>query len=923
MPIWGAKRRNPRSLDGFDTHHGMDTAEQPRILVALGDASSALRSTALVCLVAAVYAALGWLTLLLAVAPSYASAVWPGAGFALVAVLHFGTRVVPGVALGAFFLIVGISSDGSPSTTPITSLLAGAMVGAGAASEAFLGATLVRKYVGYPTALAVNRDVTSFVLLAGPVACVVGPTFGTLMLYLTHALPLSSLPLAWSRWWVSDVLGVLVFAPLTMIALGGPSPLWKQRRRIVGLPLLLGIALVTALFLRVSSWEEARLRAEFERRAAPLSRALATRLSEYEAVVTLLSSLFHASRHVSPEEFREYTSPALELYPGIRGLGWSPSVEAERREQYEAAAQGRGLSSFEFKEQGPDGRIARAGDRPRYAPFYFVEPEADNADVLGLDIASDPIVRVALERAERSGAPSAAVRVDLDGLGPRRPEVLLVAPVYDHRGVREAGDPSALGYALLLFRADELVEVAMDDLDREGLNLSLMDAALGHGESSLYPSDGEVEVAPAVGERMPGREWIDSVSFGGRHWQMMITSPPTLIETGRSWQAWLVQATGLLLVGILGVVMLVTTGRTATLRESVGRFRALVEASAQIVWATNAKGIIDEDSPSWRAFTGQTWPELRGVGWLDAIHPEDRARTKAVWDQVTRTGASYDIEYRMRHVSGEWRWTNARGIPMIGDRGEVRGWIGMNTDVTERVRAEAEKTQLLDQLQGLNTMLEQRVAERTRDLSKALKEREILIQEIHHRVKNNLQIISSLMHMQVRKLELGAARDALEECRTRVRAIALIHERLYQSRDYARVPFSDYVRSLARDVLNTTGLSPDAITLDLAVEKISINVDRAIPCGLILSELITNSLKHAFEGRSHGTIRIDLTKLGGGALCLVVRDDGIGLPPDLDVSNTETLGLQLVRMLCEQLGAKLEVKSDGGTEFRITFPAEG
>ena len=98
---------------------------------------------------------------------------------------------------------------------------------------------------------------------------------------------------------------------------------------------------------------------------------------------------------------------------------------------------------------------------------------------------------------------------------------------------------------------------------------------------------------------------------------------------------------------------------------------------------------------------------------------------------------------------------------------------------------------------------------------------------------------------------------------------------------------------------------------------------RLNPCGLILSELIANSLKHAFEGRSRGRIQIELSKLGADALCLVVRDDGIGLPPGVDVSRPETLGLQLVRMLCDQLGAKLEVKSEGGTEFRVTFPAEG
>ncbi len=242
-------------------------------------------------------------------------------------------------------------------------------------------------------------------------------------------------------------------------------------------------------------------------------------------------------------------------------------------------------------------------------------------------------------------------------------------------------------------------------------------------------------------------------------------------------------------------------------------------------------------------------------------------------------------------------------------------------DITERRRGEQEREGLLAQLRTLNTELEGRVQVRTAELSATLKEREVLLQEVHHRVKNNLQVISSLINMQIRQLGEGASRDALEECQTRVQAIALIHEKLYQSQDYARVPFSDYAKSLAANVFHATGVSQSTVSLQLAVEAVALPVDKAIPCGLILNELITNALKHGFPGGRTGTIRVEIARVPGG-LRLVVSDDGVGLPPGLDVRTSPTLGLQLVRMLAKQVAGDVEVGADQGTSFRLAIPIE-
>jgi len=217
--------------------------------------------------------------------------------------------------------------------------------------------------------------------------------------------------------------------------------------------------------------------------------------------------------------------------------------------------------------------------------------------------------------------------------------------------------------------------------------------------------------------------------------------------------------------------------------------------------------------------------------------------------------------------------------------------------------------------------LEERVRARTAELSATLAEREVLLQEIHHRVKNNLQVISSLINMQMRRLEDGASRSALSECQSRVHTIALIHEILYESRDYGQMPFSDYVRGLVSNILQLSG-SPENISLELELEPLSLPVDKAIPCGLILNELIVNALKHAFPAGRAGKIRVELQSRDGDRVALVVRDDGIGVAELSSAENGE-MGMQLVRTLAQQIRADLCVKHAAGTSVELEFVGRG
>ena len=208
----------------------------------------------------------------------------------------------------------------------------------------------------------------------------------------------------------------------------------------------------------------------------------------------------------------------------------------------------------------------------------------------------------------------------------------------------------------------------------------------------------------------------------------------------------------------------------------------------------------------------------------------------------------------------------------------------------------------------------------TEDQIKAsLREKEVLLREIHHRVKNNLQIISSLLNLQSRYIKDKQVLHVFQESQDRIKSMVLIHTKLYQSKGLARVDFAEYIRSLIADLFRSYKADCDLITLKTNVDDVFLAIDTAIPCGLIINELVSNSLKYAFPEDGQGEIRIDLHWEKGGKFTLIVSDSGVGFPRDLDFRNTESLGLQLACTLVDQLQGTIGLDRTGGTKFKIAF----
>ncbi|MEP6961132.1 MAG: histidine kinase dimerization/phosphoacceptor domain -containing protein [Acidobacteriota bacterium] len=253
--------------------------------------------------------------------------------------------------------------------------------------------------------------------------------------------------------------------------------------------------------------------------------------------------------------------------------------------------------------------------------------------------------------------------------------------------------------------------------------------------------------------------------------------------------------------------------------------------------------------------------------------------------------------------------------------GERREIMGLRKDGTE-FPAEASISKVSVKGEIMFTVIMRDVTQRSQDdqrLKASLREKEVLLEEVHHRVKNNLQVVSSLLGLQARSIGDSETRKKLQESQHRVQSMALLHECLYRSDDLARIDFADYIEKLSEQLFHSYGAAGH-VHLKMNLAKLHLDMDAAVPCGLIVNELLSNALKYGFPDGRTGEVRVELSQPAPDTAQLTVTDNGVGLPEAFDWTTSRTLGLRLVRTLAQQLNSELECSRAGGTKFSILFP---
>jgi PAS domain S-box-containing protein len=341
------------------------------------------------------------------------------------------------------------------------------------------------------------------------------------------------------------------------------------------------------------------------------------------------------------------------------------------------------------------------------------------------------------------------------------------------------------------------------------------------------------------------------------------------------------------------------------LRESEEKYRLLADHVTDVIWIMDMDLKFTYISPSVERLSGYTVEDLENLSLKDIQDPEELERSS---DYIERDLASEQagqlnrfsyriLEHKLFRKDGIPIWVEDKMTFLRDKDGQPIGILGITRDITMRKEAEEK-------------------------IKASLSEKENLLKEIHHRVKNNLQIISSMLRLQESRIKDEGLIRIFMDSRNRIRSMALIHERLYKSDNIASIDFAEYINLIVTELHQTYSYKPAQITLEMNVDRIFLGIDQAIPCGLIISELVSNAMKYAFprELGKNGKIRITFHKKGKKTIQLMVEDDGTGIPDYVDINKVDSLGLQMVNLLTEkQLKGNLKLNRKRGTQFTITF----
>jgi len=333
--------------------------------------------------------------------------------------------------------------------------------------------------------------------------------------------------------------------------------------------------------------------------------------------------------------------------------------------------------------------------------------------------------------------------------------------------------------------------------------------------------------------------------------------------------------------------------RTVQLRQSEKRYRSLVETALEGIGITDPDENFIFVNDSFAKMLGYEKKELLGLNLSQVSNKEGFAEFKKETEK-RRRGESSRYEAILYTKSGKPRNFIVSACPFFDENRDFAGTLAMVSDISELKKAEER-------------------------LKASLKEKEVLLQEVHHRVKNNLQIISSLLNLQAGYIKDKKISGMFKSSQDRIRSMSLIHERLYQSRDFAKIDTVDYIRKLTLSLFKSYKVNTNLIKLKVDVKDVFLDINTLIPCGLIINELVTNSLKHAFPGGRQGEINIDLSQDKDNKVTLTVADNGAGMPKSFDLKSEKSLGIRLVSILASQIGGSLEIEREKGTRFKIRF----
>ncbi len=671
------------------------------------DAQRSSRSTALGWLVATAgvglaYFALGRLALLLAIPPGYATAVWPAAGVALAGTLLFGYRVWPGVFVGSFFVNVFTSFDSTSVATILGSAALPAAVAVGAVLQAFLGAYLVRRWVGFPGDLDRLGGIVRTMTLGGPLACLTNATIGVASLLVSGSIDGAAFARSWGIWWLGDSVGVLVVVPFLAAWVMDLHRAGSRTRLYVSLPILGALAITLMGYAGARNRELERAQADFQRLAESMVGTLEQSILSKLEILHSIVSLFETHGEFDRSDFRVFVGAAFERHPDLSGLSWNAVVPGDGRSAFEDQVRQEGFPGFSITEGNADDELVPAADRDEYVVVTYIEPPERNRRALGYDLASDPDRAGALAKARDTGQIRATAPITLVQEPDQKPGFLFFAPIYEKGLPRDSPDQrrrNLHSFVSGVFRAEAMIETALGAFRGGNVDYAIADTSDPEDPRTLCEFKTSSEETTGVAAELG---WSSDLLIAGQRWTVRFRPLPHYTSAAHWGRVWVILTGGLFLTGLLGAVLVDFVGRTSSteraselaLKASEEQFRAVFENAAVGV------AIVDHDdhpavsNDALQRMLGYSGAELAAMRFAELTHPEEVDGRVGLLELASAGPPCYESERRYLTKRGETVWGHL-SVSLVRDPdGAPLFAIAMVQDITERKLAERERIKL-------------------------------------------------------------------------------------------------------------------------------------------------------------------------------------------------------------------------------------
>lgn len=841
--------------------------------------------------------------------------IWFPSGVSIVVLFLLGKRFAPAVLLGTLVNYL----------FAVPSVTAAVLLASAAAAEGMLGSALLR-WTSFDASLRSLRDIGKLIVVSGAVSTAAGALASTLISLLFITPLQSNLSIHLPLWWLGNLVSVVLLAPAVCLAAVIRGKRWS-RRHSAEFSAHTALIIVAAVIVFHSGYMHSGLDHSLAFILFPFAIIASVRFGMPGAVMAVLiiavnaylsavtgGGLFAAEDHASSILLADI----FVLVIGATALSLAALVEERRLadrtlrtsgERYRIITERTGQLVYDY--QIDTGAIHWGGavtEVTQYTPEEFqqfgfktwlehVHPDdragAEQAMLTAMQHHRESRKEYRFRRKDGSYVEvldrgAFLYRKSTDIVAYRMMGTMADISVYNRtmQQLRESEERYKL-FSLLTSDYIYSAVVTADGLRTEWVSeafelitgYTIGDVnGLGSWEKLVHPEDREwatIEAQKAFRNETVVVEYRILTKQGEVKWIRDCIKPFTDAGTGA-------------VVKMMGGVQDITERK-----QVEERFRILIERSADGIILLDKRGVITFSSASAESILGYRPEELMGRSIFSILHPSEAKRYTYRFGRLTvEFDRSQALLGRFLHKNGQWIHIEGM-VTNLFNNPSVNAFVANFRDVTGRISAEER-------------------------LLRSLQEKEILLKEVHHRVKNNMQVISSLLNLQSSSMKDAAAVSVFRESQNRVKSMSLVHEILYQSQDLASVNFSAYVKQLVNSLQRSFGAKSAGVTIAVKVGAVALDMDEAIPCGLIINELVSNALKYAFPRKRSGTVTITMKQLRSSRVRLTVSDDGAGMAKQTGPS--VSLGLKLVRALTEQLHGTISIETASGTSVHIEFP---